>query len=230
MKTEIFVTKGILLKKIALTNDDVILEIFSEVHGKISLFAHKLLKSKKRIAEIDFFRLLEFEIQKNRTGTFRLKKVHTKKVYHIFSQDYKKLKRGFLILERLEKTLPQEKPHPNFFLILIETLNSITSKNFYLLLIFLKIKNLQIEGLMPRFDLVRGDIYLNPENLNFYKNLEDEYSEFNVSAIFVKNILRQFLEFLRRSNLKEVVERQDVLLDLDLESIEKILNNIQEYH
>jgi len=235
MKTENIVFRAILLKKVSLANDDVILEVFSESHGKVSIFAYKLMKSKKRILEIDFFRLLEFEVQINRAGNFRLKKVHTLKVYHIFSQDYKKLKQGFDVLEHLKKILPEEKPHPHFFVVLIEVFDYLEPEFFNLLILFIKVKILQLDGVMPRFDLIRGDVYLNPESLNFYKDLNLDKNklhldEYNVKLIFIENRLRQFLEFLRRSNLKEILDKQDVFWELELERIEKILKKIEKYH
>ncbi len=223
MKPEAQSFKAILLRKTALSNDDVILEVFSCEYGKVSIFASKLTKSKKRAAEIDFFRLLEFEVQRNRSGSLKLRKVSTERVFHIFSQNYQPLKRGFYFLEILGRILPQEEVHENFFEVLFSTWENINIKNYNLLDLFLRVKTLQIQGVFPRFDLIRGDIYLDPIYLNIYESNTQE-------NIFIPNILRQFLEFLRRSHLQEVMEKEKIFLELDLDKIDKILRNIEEHH
>jgi hypothetical protein len=107
-------TAAILLKKTFLANDDGICEFLTSDYGHISIFISKLRNSKKRKAELDFFRILELEFFEGRNSK-KLKSVKTVAIFHNFESSFDSLNLGFLWSEKLRKICPEEKPVNDFF-------------------------------------------------------------------------------------------------------------------
>jgi len=69
-------TEGWLLQKVPLANDDVLLVFLTKDAGKIKVFASKLQRSKKKSAELDYFRWLELSLSQPKQS-FKLSGVRT---------------------------------------------------------------------------------------------------------------------------------------------------------
>ena len=121
-------TYGILLKKTLLANDDAFLEFFTEEFGKISLSVRKFGNSKKRKAEIDFFRLLEISIFEGRTNK-SLKSANTTQIFHAFEKNLPTNQIGFSWIEVLGKVLPPEKPTQILFKTVTTLFSHITAED-----------------------------------------------------------------------------------------------------
>jgi len=87
-------TRGILLRKTLLSNDDAFVEFFTENYGRLKLSARKLGNSKKRNLEIDFFRLLDLGVFEGRHSK-SLRSVTTTSVFSLFSQNLDISEMGF---------------------------------------------------------------------------------------------------------------------------------------
>lgn len=215
-------TQGILLKETMLANDDVILDVFTYDFGRLTIFVSKLQRSKKKRAEIDFFRLLDLELSE-KNHYYKLRSVSTKKVFHAFSKEYDLINQGFLFLVRLQKVLPEAKPLEDVFLLLCRVFEVLDAENKTIFMIYLRMQTLIFSGLMPRFDLVRGDTFFDPINLEFISE-ETEYS------LWLNNESRQMIEFLRRLQFNELFLSYEKLLGKDFTQIQDWLNEVEKYH
>ncbi|MCF7831207.1 DNA repair protein RecO [Candidatus Gracilibacteria bacterium] len=215
-------TRGILLKKTLLANDDGLLEFFTKEYGKVVLSVKKFSNSKKRAREIDFFRLLELSIFEGRNSK-SLKTVTTTKVFNCFSTDLRSSERGFMWLERLRQILPEERPSS----ILFETVESIfkeTTPEFIISFdLFFRSVILNSLGLLTRFDQERGDVWFNVQNFEFF--LQE-----TPGSVKISNTARQLLEFLRRANFPEFMDKKDNLPEDYFAEVDKVLMAIEEFH
>ncbi len=107
-------TSAILLKKTFLANDDAVCEFLTGDYGRIVIFVSKLRNSKKRNAELDFFRILELEFFEGRNSK-RLKSVRTVALISGFEESFESMNQGFLWYEKLRKICPEDKPIKDFF-------------------------------------------------------------------------------------------------------------------
>lgn len=215
-------TKGILLKKTLLANDDGLLEFFTKEYGKVVLSVKKFSNSKKRAAEIDFFRLLDLTIFEGRNSK-SLKTVTTTKVFNCFSTNLKTSERGFMWLEKLRQILPEERTSS----ILFETVESIfkeTTPEFIIPFdLFFRSVILNSLGLLTRFDQERGAVWFNVQNFEFF--LQE-----TLGTIKISNTARQLLEFLRRANFAEFMDKKDNLPQEYFAEVDRVLNDIEEFH
>ncbi len=215
-------THGILLKQTLLANDDAFLEFFTLEFGKIVVSVKKFSRSIKKKREIDFFRLLEFEIFQGR-NTKSLKNIQTISIYNVFSKDIDLNTIGFEWISRLHKILPEEKPFSNLFQIIIQLWTHVQEADLIKIDAFFRIKILTYSGTFPRFDQIRNAGFFSPENFIF----QDKPFP---SSHPLSNEVRQVIEFLRRSNTEEFLQKADKLPKNNFQEIENILNEIENFH
>jgi hypothetical protein len=215
-------TDGLLLKKTLLANDDAFLEFFTEKFGKVSVSVKKFGNSKKRKAEIDFFRILELSIFEGRS-TKSLKSANTTKVFHAFEGNFEINKIGFSWLEMLGKVLPPEKPTPILFQTISTLCAHITKEEAEVFDLFFRVVILDFLGLLTRFDLVQGDVFFDPQNFEFSKTQ-------TLNAVALSNSARQVIEFLRRSDCTTFLEKKDKLPVDVFDEVRHTLFSIEEFH
>jgi len=209
-------TQGILLKRTWLANDDAVLDIFTRDLGRVTVFASKLARSKKRQLELDFFRLLDLELLETRTA-YKLSSVSTVLWLGQLQSSFTLSEQVFEALDGFRQILPEEKSLPVFFELSLSVLKTLKSHNAALLLVFWEIKALIASGVCPRFDELRQDVWWQAESFEIFAT-EAPHS------IFVPNLVRQLLEFLRRSDLVLVLEKQEALPQ---QIIEQALERVQ---
>ena len=215
-------TLALLLRKTMLANDDALLEFLTDKWGSVVIFTPKLAKSKKKL-DLDFFRLLDLDIFQGRQSK-KLKSVTTHTLFQGFSQSYEGSQIGFGWLDLLKKHFPEEKPLPSgLFQQINEVFLHYTDDLALLLDVFLRLKLLDASGLIPRFDQVRGDAHFDPHKGQFFDQATDQ-------SIFLPNLTRQMLEFLRRSDLQTVLSKQSNLPLDDLPQIQSLLEQVGAYH
>ncbi len=215
-------TQGILLKETPLANDDVILEIFTLDLGRVSVFVSKLQRSKKKRSEIDFFRLMALEIEA-KNHSYKLKNVHTKKVFHVFGQNYELINQGFSFLQRLQKVLPEAKPLESFFILVCHVFETLNLENKEVYWAYLRIQLLIFSGIMPRFDIVRESTFFDPSHMAFT-------SQENENFCHLTNESRQVIEFLRRLQFSELFFEYKKVLDKDFSEVNSLLQRVEEFH
>jgi DNA repair protein RecO len=212
-------TLAILLQKKLLPNDDVILEFLTMEFGKITVFAKSFLKSKQR-NEVDFFRVIELGIFQGRSSK-SLKKANTISLFHNFSRDFSSSQIGFSWLEILAKIIPEEEIDRDLFKKIIDMFSHYSSKDGEKWDAFFKIKMLDIAGFWPKLDKIRSDIFFDPYSKSISREIFPE-------AIFIKNIERQTLEFLRRANLQEFLDKKEKL-KVDFNKIFEVIFAIESF-
>ncbi len=215
-------THGILLKKTFLANDDAFLEFFTEKFGKVSMSVKKFGNSKKRKAEIDFFRMLEVSIFEGRSAKL-LKSANTVKVFHGFEKNFEINKMGFAWIEMLGRVLPPEKPTPILFQTISTLCENVNEKEYEVFDLFFHVVILDFLGLMARFDQVQSDVFFDPQSFQF--------SQVQTSnAIALSNSARQVIEFLRRSDCTTFLEKKDKLPTEAFDKVRHTLFSIEEFH
>ena len=215
-------TLALLLRQTMLANDDGLLEFLTEKWGSIVIFVPKLARSKKK-AEIDFFRLIDLQVFQGRQSK-KLKGVTTHTLFPGCTQSYDATQQAFAWLDLLKKNFPEEKPlPPGLFQQITEIFLHYNEDEALLLDVFLRLKLLDAAGLISRFDQVRGDAYFDPIKGQFF-------DQATPATIFLPNLTRQMLEFLRRSDLKTILEKQSKLPLDDLPQVQALLEQVGEYH
>jgi len=215
-------TNGLLLKKTFLANDDALLEFFTEKFGKVSMSVKKFGNSKKRKAEIDFFRMLELSVFEGRSAK-SLKSANTIKVFHAFEKSFEINKIGFSWIQMLGKVLPGEKPTPILFRTISTLCENITPQEGAVFDLFFRVVILDFLGLLTRFDQVQGDVFFDPQNFEFSKNRTP-------NALALSNGARQVIEFLRRSDCRTFLEKKDKLPPEVFDEVRHTLFAIEEFH
>ncbi len=213
-------TLAILLHQTLLSNDDAALEFFTSEWGRITIFARKFASSKKRRAEIDFFRLLELEIFQGRNQR-SLRGVRVVSLFHTFETNYSVSQMGFQWIENLRKILPEEQPNQSFFQQVGEAFGHFEAEHLLAWDLFFRVKCLMKNGMFPHFDVVRDDIYFDPENFHVYK-------EKISGGIFVENLTRQLLEFFRRSTVEECALKMNKLPKERLGLVQEIVSAMEQ--
>jgi len=212
-------TLAILLKKTLLPNDDAVLEFLTMEMGKITVFARKFAKSKKR-NEIDFFRVIELGIFQGRNSK-SLKTANTFSLFHNFSQDFASSQIGFEWLEILHQILPEEEINTNLFKMIIDLFSHYSPNEKDKWNAYFQIQMLDFAGFWPKFDAIRTDVYFNPFSSSISR-------EFSAESIAITNLERQTLEFLRRADLAEFKEKQSKLPE-NLAKIFEIIKAVESF-
>lgn len=211
-------THGILLRQTALANDDVILDFFTSDFGRVSLFCKGLAKSQKKKKELDFFRLLEIGIFQGRSSK-SLKYVSTKNIFSGISGDFSVMEVGFLYLQKIQEFFLEEKPMPDFFRNVVHIFSETKREYLPHTKAYFLVQLLKFSGIFPIFSRIRSDVYWNvaTSELSLQKSPE---------MVFLENIDRQILEFLRRSTVEEFLDRRKNLPEERLGNLIKILEKI----
>jgi len=215
-------THGILLKKTFLANDDAFLEFFTQEFGKVSMSVKKFGNSKKRKAEIDFFRIIDLSLFEGRS-TKSLKSANTTKVFHAFEANFEINKIGFAWIEMLGKVLPPEKPAPILFQTISTLCTNINAEEADVFDLFFHVVILDFLGLMARFDQVQGDVFFDPQSFEFSQQR-------NANAVALSNSARQVIEFLRRADCTTFLEKKEKLPKEVFEEVRHTLFSIEEFH
>ena len=186
-------THGYLLSITPLTSNDAMLTFYTQKHGKVSCFSKGFQNSRKKKLEIDYFRLLEIDLFQGRNN-FQLRSVRTIAVFHEFSKNYKTHQWGFQLLQKIQKISPELHADPDFWKIMSDILAHYEEKHEQVYTAYLFSQLLLYLGLLPRFDLIRSDVFIcslsGRTSLQKIKN----------SDIFISNTSRQVLEFFRRTS------------------------------
>ena len=209
-------TYGLLLKKTLLANDDAVLDFFTGQEGRVSCFVARFARSKKKAQEVDFFRLLELELTKKRTSC-KLKGVTTLHYFPQFDKSYRVNQGGFEILSTLISNTVADKSDPVFFKNVVQILGHLKPDNLAILRGFFEIKLFDYQGILPRFDTLRGDVYLDLFQFVFS-------SKNRPNAVFIPQLERQVIELMRRSDFETF---QAKLPNLDPEVLGRVVAIIQ---
>lgn len=221
MDTRFLTTKGWLLQKVPLANDDCALTFLTETHGKMTVFASKLQRSKKKAAELDYFRWLELELTQPK-NSFKLSSVKTITDFSPYLTNYERLEFGFEALGLVRHFCPEEKRAPEVVQLLHEVL---TMKPISLAVVnvFFSTKLLWFNGVLPRFDLIREAVWVNPATL--LVTLEPQ-----TRAHALNNHQRQILEWIRRTSAEELIEKCEQFKPEDLKVLQSFLLEVLKNH
>jgi DNA repair protein RecO len=215
-------TLAILLRKTLLANDDALLEFLTSKWGRVTVFAKKFARSKKR-AEIDFFRLLEIQIFQGRSSK-SLKTAETTTLFSGFESSLEANQIGWRWISQLLKTLPEERPDDMFFTEVISWFAGISSENSHWSDAAFRMRLLQNAGDCPRFDSVRQDCFFNPLSKVFSTD-----STVDNNTIYLSNEARQVCEFLRRSDSVTFYEKQEKLPIDALPTVQKVISKLEDH-
>jgi len=144
-------TSAILLKKTFMANDDAVCEFLTMEYGRITIFVSKLQNSKKRNAELDFFRILELEFFQGRNSK-KLKTVKTVALFHGFESSFDSMNLGFLWHEKLRKICPEERPLDDFFREVLDIFSCFDEKHKREFDILFRVKCLVFAGIFSSID------------------------------------------------------------------------------
>jgi recombinational DNA repair protein (RecF pathway) len=221
MKARSITTNGWLLQKVPLANDDCLLTFLTDDLGKIKVFGSKLQRSKKKAAELDYFRWLELELTRPK-NSLKLGKVRALNDYSPYLKGYEPLQFGFDALSFTAQFCPEEEAMPDVVQLLHEvwTLQSLPLK---VVEIYFYTKLLWFSGVLPRFDSVRSAIYVHPVTLMF--TLETQSG-----ALALSNEQRQVLEWFRRSEAGLLVDTYEKFSEHDLAILQAFLIAVIKNH
>ncbi len=212
-------TLGILLKKTFLPNDDAVLEFLKMEMGKITIFAKNFIKSKKR-NEIDFFRVIELVIFQGRNSK-TLKKATTFSVFHNFSRDFSSSRIGFAWLDLLRNIIPEEEVNHNLFKKIIDLFANYSGQKKEQWDAYFQVQMLNFAGFWPKFDSIRDNLYFNPLT-------KKNSREISAESIFIPNLDRQILEFLRRADLDEFSTKINNLPE-NFSKVLEVITSVRDY-
>ena len=213
-------TLAILLGRTFLANDDVILEFFTFKWGRVSVFAKKFSRSKKR-AEIDFFRLLEIEIFQGRNSK-SLRSAITISLFFEFESSLEANTIGWNWIKRLRDTMPEERPNETLFSEIITWCGIFEKENAQFYDTAFRLRILQYTGDCPRFDVVRKACWFDPSTKNF--SLEKK-----TNWIYINNTARQICEFCRRSDPTIFEEKIKNIPSAEIFSVQLVISGIEEF-
>lgn len=207
MRAHFLATEGWLLQKIPLANDDILLIFLTKDYGKIKVFASKLQRSKKKNAELDYFRWLELNLSQPKQS-FKLSGVRTLTDFSSNLKSYDRMEFGFEALGFVSQFCPEEKKMPEIIQLLHElfTLNTLPLK---VLQAYFCTKLLWFAGVLPRFDAIRGPVWVHPVTLTFTTSEQ-------VEGTALTNQQRQLLEYLRRTEAMELLDKYEKFEEHDL--------------
>ncbi len=210
-----------LLQKVALANDDSLLTFLTAEKGKIKVFATKLQRSKKKMAELDYFRWLELELAQPK-NSLKLKQVKTLQDFSAGMGSYERMEFGFKALEHTAHFCPEEKEVPEVVQLLHE-LWTLKTLPLAALSVYFYTKLLWFNGVLPRFDRVRSAVWVHPVTLLAYDKPQTE-------AYALTNEQRQILEWFRRASAAELLEKYEKFSEHDLAILQGFLQQVIENH
>jgi recombinational DNA repair protein (RecF pathway) len=199
-----------LLRQTLLPNDDVILELLTSDDQKISVFAHKLANSKKRRAEIDFFRLMDVVVQQTK-NSWRLKSVSTQRVFGSCQQSYKVSTTCFDWLKELYLVLPSEKNSPGVFQLLLDLVGYVSVDTLVSADAFFQGQILRKLGMFPSLNLEPDTQWFDPLHFQLIDQPNNESLEMSL-------LLRKYLLFVSKCSFEQLTEKQK---KLDASMLEK---------
>lgn len=212
---------GWLLKKIPLANDDALLIFLTSEQGKIKVFASKLQRSKKKAAELDYFRWLELELRQP-NQTYKLSKVQAMTDFSVGLKNYERLQFGFRVLAHTAIFCPEEKPIPDMVQLLHEVW-TLQALPLLIIEIYFYTKLLWYSGVLPRFDSVRTSLWVDPISLIF--TLEKQ-----AGALGLSNQQRQILEWFRRVEASDLLDKAEQFSEPDLVILQNFLVTVVKNH
>lgn len=201
-----------------LPSGDAFLKFFTREEGLVSIMCRKFGVSKKRKQHLDFFRLLELEVTaKNVLRTADVKFIHESFV------DYSSMEMGYRWLDKISKTMPEGKVSENLFEVLNHVLADLNNENRFICDVYFVLHLLEESGHVQRFDAVRTGSYFIPSTFSFSESESP-------GSLFLPNKVRQFLEFVRRSSLEEILDKKEVFEEDLLICAQNILKALEESH
>jgi len=212
---------ALLLQTIDLPGDDVILSLYTRDLGRISVFASKLQRSKKRLREIDFFRVLSVNLSK-RGSSYVLKDVKTLRCFSVFSSDLELMEKGFNWIDIIRR-VPEESADISLFDNIIGSFIAVDARSVEVIELFLRFKIFQSPNTVPRFDQIKETVYFCPQNFQF------SVSSFP-GAYLLKNNERQFFEFLRRYEIRDVIDSLDRLPRTSCKRLMEVVEAMERWH
>lgn len=213
-------TLALLLKQTLLANDDAILEFFTSKWGKVSIFAKKFARSKKR-AEIDFFRLLEIDIFQGRNSK-SLQSATTITLFTEFESSLESNTIGWNWIKRLRDTMPEERPDEILFSEIITWCGIFEKEKAQLYDSAFRLRLLQYTGDCPRFDTLRSSCWFDPSTKTF--SLEEK-----TNWIYLSNTARQICEFYRRSSPSLFEEKRKNIPQEETLSVQSVISGIEKF-
>lgn len=192
-----------LLRQIVLPNDDVILELLTSDDQKISVFANKLARSKKRRAEIDFFRVLEVVVQQTKSS-WRLKSVQTVRVFGGCQQTYQVSTTCFDWLKELYLVLPSEKNSPGVFQLLLDIVGYVSVDTLVAADAFFQGQILRKLGMFPSLNLEPEIQWFDPVHFQLIDQPNNESLEMSL-------LLRKYLLFVSKCSFDQLAAKQEKL-------------------
>ena len=201
-----------------LPSGDAFLKFFTREEGLVSLMCRKFGVSKKRKQHLDFFRLLELEV----TTKNVLRTADVKFIHESFT-DYSAMEMGYGWLGKIAKTMPEGKMCEDLFRVFTQLLEQVDGDNKFICDVYFRLHLLEESGHVQRFDAIRTDSYFIPSTFSFS---ETELPR----SLFLPNKVRQFLEFVRRSSLEEILEKEEMFEKDLLLCAQNILSALEESH
>lgn len=138
--------QALLLKKIPLSNDNILLECLTE-NGKVLINANKLAKSKKKAPELDFFRLLQLDVTQKHN--YSLKSLRSVQVFWDATSNYASITLGSQVLRTLSSLIQEDEDTETLFSFMLFFFQHIKESQIVTLY---KIRMLTHLGLLPSFD------------------------------------------------------------------------------
>lgn len=144
-------TEGIVLQKHKVSNDDVIITVFTRISGKMRLYASGARNPRSRLsAGAHPFMYCEFQIQK-RKDMDQLSGIEIKESFYSLREDLTRLSYGSYFLERVSKSIEEQETNNRLFDFLLMTLHllSVSDIDYQLLRLAFELKLLHFLGFKP---------------------------------------------------------------------------------
>lgn len=144
-------TEGIVLQKHKVSNDDVIITVFTRYSGKIRLYASGARNPRSRLSAGSHpFMYCEFQIQK-RKDMDQLNGIEIKESFYSLREDMMRLSYGSYFLESVSKALEEQETNNRLFDFLLMTLHLLSADDidFEVLRIVFELKLLHFLGFKP---------------------------------------------------------------------------------
>ncbi len=144
-------TEGIVLQKHKVSNDDVILTVFTRISGKIRIYASGARNPRSRLSAGSHpFMYSDFQIQK-RKDMDQVSNIDIKESFYSLREDLTRLSYGSYFLERVSKAIEEQETNNRLFDFLLVTLHLLSANDidFQLLRLVFELKLLHFLGFKP---------------------------------------------------------------------------------